>query len=123
MLRRQKHALSQSMAPSACTLGHLLRSTLASLKDPGTVTGAASVRGRRGATNLRLKTPERQAANGSPLATFQCVPARGVENSGRKNQPKEEVSGWISLRTSSQNLRSGLPNPGRNKLGTQKVFQ
>ena len=30
-----------------------------------------------------------------------------------KNQPKEEVLGHRSLRTSSQNLRSGPPNPGK----------
>ena len=35
--------------------------------------------------------------------------------SGTKIQPKEEVFGRISLRTSGQTLRSGPPNPGKNK--------
>ena len=38
-----------------------------------------------------------------------------VRNSGTKIQPKEEVFGRISLRTSGQKLRSGPPNPGKNK--------
>ena len=33
--------------------------------------------------------------------------------SGTKIQPKEEVFGRISLRTSGQKLRSGPPNPGK----------
>ena len=35
--------------------------------------------------------------------------------SGTKIQPKEEVFGRTSLRTSGQKLRSGPPNPGKNK--------
>ena len=37
------------------------------------------------------------------------------ENSGTKIQPKEEVFGRISLRTSGQKLRSGPPNPGKKQ--------
>ena len=32
-----------------------------------------------------------------------------------KHQPKEEVFGWTSLRTSGQKLRSGPPNLGKNE--------
>ena len=35
--------------------------------------------------------------------------------SGTKIQPKEEVFGRISLRTSGQKLRSGPPNPGKKQ--------
>ena len=35
---------------------------------------------------------------------------------GAKNQTKEEVLGRISVRTSSQKLRSGPPNPGKQAL-------
>ena len=48
-------------------------------RGPGTVAGAASVRGRGAATNLRLKTLEKQALNGPPLVTFACVPALDVK--------------------------------------------
>ena len=48
-------------------------------RGPGTVAGAASVRGRSAATNLRLKTLEKQAPNGPPLVTFECVPALVVK--------------------------------------------
>ena len=34
-----------------------------------------------------------------------------LPGSGTKNQPNEEVLGWISLWTSGQNLWSGPPNP------------
>ena len=37
------------------------------------------------------------------------------EPSGTKIQPKEEVFGRTSLRTSRQKLRSGPPNPGKTK--------
>ena len=39
----------------------------------------------------------------------------GPLRSGTKNQPKEEVLGRASLGTSDQKLRSGHPNPGKNK--------
>ena len=35
--------------------------------------------GRGAATNLRLKTLEKQALNGPPLVTFECVPALDVK--------------------------------------------
>ena len=38
-----------------------------------------------------------------------------TQESGTKIQPKEEVLGRISLRTSGQKLRSDPPNPGRKK--------
>ena len=41
----------------------------------------------------------------------------GLRSSGTKNQPKEEVFGRISLRTSSQKLRSGPLNPGKESIG------
>ena len=41
---------------------------------------AASVRGRGAATNLRLKTLQKEALNGPPLVTFGCVPALDVKN-------------------------------------------
>ena len=34
-------------------------------------------------------------------------------NKETKNQPKEEVLGWTSLRTTGQKLRSDPPNPGK----------
>ena len=48
-------------------------------RDPATVAGAASVRDRGAATNLRLETLEEQAPNGPPLVTFECVPALFVK--------------------------------------------
>ena len=38
------------------------------------------MRGRGAATNLRLKTLEKQALNGPPLVTFECVSALDVKN-------------------------------------------
>ena len=40
--------------------------------------------------------------------------------SGTKNQPKEEVLGRTSLRTSGQKLRSGPPNPGKTSILARK---
>ena len=37
-------------------------------------------------------------------------------DSGTRIQPKEEVFGRISLRTSGQKLRSGPPNPGKTSI-------
>ena len=41
--------------------------------------GLPHVRGRGAATNLRLKTLEKQAPDGPPLVTFECVPALDVK--------------------------------------------
>ena len=37
------------------------------------------MRGKGAATNLRLKTLEKQALNGPPLVTLRCVPALDVK--------------------------------------------
>ena len=39
-----------------------------------------------------------------------------IHLSGTRIQPKEEVFGRISLRTSGQKLRSGPPNPGKTSI-------
>ena len=41
------------------------------------------------------------------------------ESSGTKIQPKEEVLGRISLRTSGQKLRLGPPNPGKTSISAR----
>ena len=43
------------------------------------------------------------------------------DSSGTKNQPKEEVFGRMSLRTSGQKVRSGPPNPGRTSTLTRTL--
>ena len=49
----------------------------------------------------------------SPLAPFRPLFPLKSRAGTKKEQPKEEVLGRISLRTSGQKLRSGPPNPGK----------
>ena len=70
-------------------------------------------------SSLQTSSPQ---TNGSPRAFYQELgqPNNNVPTcQKRKVSPKTEVFGRTSLRTSGQKLRSGPPNPGKNKhLGT-----
>ena len=62
----------------------------------GTAAGAASMRGRGAATNLRLKTMEKQALNGPPLVTFERVPALDV-NKLLRHVPRPPTLTYVLL--------------------------
>ena len=55
---------------------------------------------------------QKELKSKAPIKLARPFPAL---ESDSKNQPKEEVFGRTSLRTSGQKLRSGPPNPGKKQ--------
>ena len=97
------------------------RDKVVSDRGSGTVAGAASVRGRGAATNLRLKTQEKQALNGPPLVTFEYVPAMEVKKLLR-HVPRPPTLTYVLLTYGLE-----IPDKGRtatqcSKKGSEKVW-
>ena len=60
--------------------------------------------------------PRERLLHDGPLCLVEGDDGPPLLASGTKIQPKEEVSGRTSLRTSRQKLRSGPPNPGKPSI-------
>ena len=65
--------------------------------------------------HLQGTVPKGSASGPFPKENGRPPGLRSLKLSGTKYQPKEEVLGLMSLRTSGRKLRSGTPNPGRKK--------
>ena len=66
------------------------------------------MRGRGAATNLRLKTLEKQALNELPLETFECVPALGVKTLLRYVPSRSTLTYVLEMLDSEPLLRTLL---------------